>query len=320
VKEIKCCRCDKKVEVENTYPFKKCPMCRLRCKEKYRVKSVFDRESRKLIKSLKFEGKTSHMLSSFSVFAEEYEKAWHKKPTWEEYQKELSKAKQNEIYKKSDIEETQNRQKFLALKQHLRRFLRFDFYVCGNKRKECEKFRYQKLGLIEEDLEFTREHVEECSGECYFWNYNLETNQLSTIEGIMFTKVEKSDLPTECDTFHKMVNREIVRDGFFMNEHLLNCKQCQEWYASNKRSTPRGTDLWHSEETTEDKERQELNRKLYEETFKKPEFKEQTEPSTYELEKEKDLAEHETKRILKLPKDKLEEWLKQQEKEESSEN
>lgn len=187
MKTIECNSCHKKVEVEDGYQYRSCPICRAKDKarkEILKTRRKLDRESKQLAKDLKLET-TPQFLRSFSAFSDVYEKLWHKKPTWEYYQKELEQAKMREVYQKSDLESRRLRLEHDRKFREARGLLRFDLFEPSN-RKDCERFRLVKLEVVKpEEIQlrphFLDDHYDGCES-CRDWEYNRVNETLEPQE------------------------------------------------------------------------------------------------------------------------------------------
>jgi len=204
MKEIKCRKCKKLVEVEDNFNYKTCPICRVKENARRDVEKEMrrlDRESKKLIKSLKFEYKIPEFLGTYSKYVKWYQqnfKGAEKKPTFPEYQERAKEEKKRQIWFKSDEE---SRQLQLDRSQN-REYLRPDSFAYGSDPRKCEAYRLAKLNEIE-DLSID-EHLRYCNGECDQWNYYREEGYLQTRE----QEETAHDKPqTEEDKIEKMLDR-----------------------------------------------------------------------------------------------------------------
>lgn len=258
MKEIKCRKCKKTVQVEDAYPFSTCNICR--AKEK--VERELERKSRELIESLKFQNEVPWCLRSFGNFRKCEERFKHPEPTFEQYQQKARECKENEIYQKEDAQLGYMQADFEAKKRMARRMFHKDLFPFTS--KECEKFRYMILGVIAKEEDFLKDHISECD-ECRQWLQQYQTKCLPSQE-------------------HE--------HPFWSRERKKTIEDYEE--EQGLKSNPQ-LDKIMSEIASEDSQRQQEHRELLE--------------SRHEEITERKEALEEVKRISRMPKDKLQEWL-----------
>jgi hypothetical protein len=248
MKEIKCRVCKKNKKVEDSYRFRTCPICR--AKEK--AKRMVQRQSKKLLEEYKLDKKTlPRSLWSFSAFSESFEGLWHRKPSFEEYRKEVEKFKKAQIWDKAEQEVMQNKVKSELKRRELREFIRFDLYEPTN-RVRCKKYRYMQLGLYERDLRFMDEHIFECES-CQDFDYNLKHGSLINKYGQPYRSTSQEvtwQTMTDCEKFRAMLQGKLKRDAIFMQNHMCassKCVECQKLYGKHRKNKVRGTNLWSNE-------------------------------------------------------------------------
>jgi len=204
MKELKCRKCKKVIEVEDGYKLRTCEICRTKEKERYRVKSK--KLNVELHKKLQIteedKQKMPKMFWSFSDFTEEYERHFHRKPSYEEYQNRLLEWKKQQIQKESDLEVAKLQSEAKAKIRDAEKWIRFDSYEPSNPKK-CKAYRLMQLEAIERDEAYIEEHESECES-CKEWNYYREEGYLQTKE----QEEEAWDKPqTEEDKIEKMLDR-----------------------------------------------------------------------------------------------------------------
>lgn len=106
MKEIKCYRCKRTVQVRDDYEGSRCPNCKVKDKAdsiKKQELRGFDKESQKQIKNLGLQKeKLNSIFKNYSSYAKNYEKYFHKKPTFEEYIEALRQEKIRLAYEQRD--------------------------------------------------------------------------------------------------------------------------------------------------------------------------------------------------------------------------
>lgn len=170
MKTIECNSCHKKVEVEEDWVFKSCPMCRVKDKARKEIvkyKRRLDRQARNRIKELKLEKAMS--FTEWSKFAREV--LHNTEPSWEQYLDYLRLRKEHEIYDEAERESYRlkagNRQKYALI--------RFDLFEPSN-RRNCYSFRMNRLNGSEDVS-----HLDECES-CGDWNFNFVNEMLKPRE------------------------------------------------------------------------------------------------------------------------------------------
>jgi len=106
MKQIKCSRCEKLVYVEDSYPLKCCSICLTKLKNKRALK----RDSKKLVKSMKFEFKIAKSMQNFHNYQKFNREQFNREVSFEDYIKDLQRIKEAQIYLKDDISVAQIRE------------------------------------------------------------------------------------------------------------------------------------------------------------------------------------------------------------------
>lgn len=283
MKEIVCSWCDKKVLVEDSYSLKTCPICLAKLKSKRSL----DRESKKLIRSLKFENKIPRQkhLGSFSAFQPWFRKWFNKEPIWDNYVEALNQAKLTEIYDKEDSDSADMHLELEAKKRKAKKMFHKDLYPFTNQ-KDCERFRYMVLGVYARERLFLEDHSLECD-ECRLWHEQYEQKLLpSQEENSFWSKPRKKSL-----------------DEMF--DEKLACPSCGTRLNGAKTCPNCGNQkfaLGLESVRAEQKERTEELERLQRERAEKLD-RERME----KIERREALEEHE--RIRRMPKDQIQQWL-----------
>lgn len=159
MKPIKCSKCGKIAEVEDSWSYTRCEICRMKDLAYMQVlkdRRKLDRESRNKIKELRLEKALS--FSEWSKLAKE--KFNNPNPNWEQYLEFLKRWKEREIFDRADREiyrlRAENKAKYALINQEL--------YPLSNERG-CYSFRLSRLNGSE-DIR----HLSTCEN-CRDWNY-----------------------------------------------------------------------------------------------------------------------------------------------------
>ena len=145
MREIRCRRCNKTVQVEDYYGLRTCPICHEKDRGDSRVRSAernLDRTSVRLIESLKFMEPIPEFLQSFTKY-QTYWRQYGKEVKASDYFKELEEFKKREVQRQADTQIAKTKGEFTAKKHFLMKFLRFDVFEPSN-REQCTTFRLQK--------------------------------------------------------------------------------------------------------------------------------------------------------------------------------
>ena len=194
MKKLICNKCNKTVDVDDGYNFKRCPNCRTK-DQIYSVKKRelrnFDKQSKKFLKELKVDKeKLKPEFRKFSAYYYFVKKYWKDaEPKFEDYEKAVRKEKLSIAHEQSDLEITRNKTESKKLLAKLKPFIEFN----DVKGKDCRSFRLAKLCekfKIKTNIEFDVEH--DCD-YCQDWLFNFNS-------GVMFSDfdvVEKQEVLPE---------------------------------------------------------------------------------------------------------------------------
>ena len=177
MKTIKCSKCEKDVQVDDSYSNLCCPICLAKRKANYQVASAernFERESEKQLKALFGDNPPIHL--SFGNMQEFYRTHFRKELTWEQYLKNINDTKLHKIQQEADSKVRDIRGEKQRKIMYDAKFLDFDMYPPSN-RNECKKYRHMAMGSYPQNLQFLEEHVLEC-GECRLWKEVLDDGVL----------------------------------------------------------------------------------------------------------------------------------------------
>jgi len=177
MKTIKCSKCEKDVQVDDSYSNLCCPVCLAKRKANYQVESAerdFERESEKQLKALFGENPPEHL--SFGKMKEFYETHFHRELTWESYLRAIQEAKIHRIQSEADSKVRDIKGEKSAKIMYNSRFLDFEMYPPSN-RETCKKFRHMAMGSFMQDVRFIETHSLEC-GECRLWHESLTNGVL----------------------------------------------------------------------------------------------------------------------------------------------
>ncbi|MCJ7634276.1 hypothetical protein MUP77_18035 [Candidatus Bathyarchaeota archaeon] len=100
MKQIKCSKCDKFVMVEDSYPLKCCSICLTKLKSKRQL----IQESKRFVKSMKFEFKIAKSMQNFHSYQKVMREYFHMKVDWDDYIRDLQRIKESQIYLKDKVE------------------------------------------------------------------------------------------------------------------------------------------------------------------------------------------------------------------------
>jgi hypothetical protein len=203
VKTIICYRCKKIVEVEESWAFKACPLCKTKEKARNQVqkeKRRLDRESRNKIKELRLEKALS--FSEWSKFAQEV--LHDPSPTWERYSEYLRQRKEHEIYSKAETETYRLR----SVNQKKYALINSELFPLSHGR-ECYSFRLSRLNGSE-----NLNHLNNCS-DCSDWNYNF-------INGLLPESTDNQDFSEKIDPIDKWETEQWRSRGGTLPDHSLD--------------------------------------------------------------------------------------------------
>jgi DNA-directed RNA polymerase subunit RPC12/RpoP len=163
MKTLKCSTCGKHVQVEDAYQFKTCPNCLTKIRAKRIIKKEIrrlDREAQKQQKELGLKKeKLNPIYRTYSTYVQNYEKYFHRKPSFEQY---LNAIREEKL--RIAREEAQEQAKdMLKQKREEKRFLTDLFPL---KSEDCVRFR-QIMIRPKSDPDngfFANKHATEC--EC----------------------------------------------------------------------------------------------------------------------------------------------------------
>lgn len=184
MKEIRCNKCSKLVNVDDDYNYKRCPNCKIK-DEAYLIKKresdKWDKQAKQDIKGLGLKkDKLPKILWNFSVYAKDFEKNFHRKAIYEDdYLKELSHAKLEVAHEENEQLREKHKSESKKLHDKYKKYINVAYAPCHG--KKCEDFRWSKVcdkfGLKVRNLEPELEHADNCE-DCDTWLYNFMNNML----------------------------------------------------------------------------------------------------------------------------------------------